>query len=104
MEAKGKNPASPTSPSFAPESEMAGLSIRTSSPPQKPPRPAPPPRPAAPPRPSAKSKPSAQLLSPTPARAPAADSEEEDEDENDPFADHNAVVTPKVERAEPKWS
>ena len=26
-----------------------------------------------------------------------------DEDDNDPFADRNAVVTPKVERGEPRW-
>jgi hypothetical protein len=31
------------------------------------------------------------------------DDDYEDEDENDPFADRNAVVTPKVERGEPKW-
>lgn len=28
----------------------------------------------------------------------------EDEDENDPFADRNAVITPRVERSEPSWS
>jgi LAS seventeen-binding protein 5 len=27
----------------------------------------------------------------------------EEEDENDPFADRNAVTTPKVERSEPVW-
>lgn len=29
--------------------------------------------------------------------------EDDDEDENDPFADRNAVVTPRVERNEPNW-
>lgn len=28
----------------------------------------------------------------------------DDEDENDPFADRNAVKTPKLESDEPKWS
>jgi hypothetical protein len=36
---------------------------------------------------------------------PSDDEEDdyEDEDENDPFADRNAVTTPKVERGEPRW-
>lgn len=94
---------SPTSPTF-PSAEMAGLNITPASPP-------PPTRPAAPPRPSAMSKPQSQLLPPH-GKAPAAtvdhDSEEdgdddEVEDENDPFADRNAVITPKVERSEPTW-
>lgn len=29
--------------------------------------------------------------------------DEDEEDENDPFADRNAVVTPRVERSEPSW-
>ncbi|KKY33375.1 putative vhs domain-containing protein [Diaporthe ampelina] len=92
MAEKGKSPTSPGSPTTA----MAGLHI--DSPPAQPARP------AAPPRPSAGSKPSSQLS--VPGRPPAdyADaSEDEDEDENDPFADRNAVVTPKVERNEPAW-
>ncbi|KAJ0119806.1 VHS domain-containing protein [Diaporthe amygdali] len=92
MSEKVKSPTSPGSPTSA----MAGLHI--DSPPAQPPRP------AAPPRPSAVSKPSSQLS--VPGRPPAdyADaSDEEDEDENDPFADRNAVVTPKVERNEPAW-
>lgn len=92
MTEKGKSPTSPGSPT----SGMAGLHIAS-----PPPQPA---RPAAPPRPSAVSKPSSQLS--VPGRAPAeyADaSDDEDEDENDPFADRNAVVTPKVERNEPAW-
>ena len=48
--------------------------------------------------------PSQSIASP---RAPVEDDSDEDEveeeDENDPFADRNAVVTPKVEREEPKW-
>lgn len=79
------SPANPSSP----VSEMAHLSIN----------PSPPPRPMPPPRPSAASKP-ALILHP----APEPDSEEDDlvdEDENDPFADRNAVSTPKVERDEP---
>lgn len=90
---KGKAPGSPTEPA----AEMAGLSI--SPPPQ-------PPRPAAPPRPSARSKPSS--ASPPPRALPPRDVSDdeddiEDEDEDDPFADRNAVVTPKVERGEPRW-
>jgi len=42
-----------------------------------------------------------------PVRPSAQDDSDEDdyddEDENDPFADRNAVVTPKVERGEPTW-
>ncbi|KAI0169020.1 hypothetical protein GGR52DRAFT_553354 [Hypoxylon sp. FL1284] len=78
------SPASPSSP----VPDMAHLSISTS----------PPPRPVPPPRPSAASKPAM-----TPRRPPQPESDEEDEDENDPFADRNALVTPKVERGEPKW-
>ncbi|KAJ9151353.1 VHS domain-containing protein [Pleurostoma richardsiae] len=94
---KGK--AASGSPS-SPTTEFATLSVRSPSPP---PPPAPP-RPAAPPRPSATSKPVA--LPPAPRRTVEDDSEEDDideEDENDPFADRNAVVTPKVERGEPRW-
>ena len=89
---KGKEPASPTSP----VPQMVGLSISRSPPP--------PARPIAPPRPSATSKPASPL---PPARPPPQDDSDEDdfedEDENDPFADRNAVVTPKVERGEPSW-
>lgn len=92
MTEKGKSPTSPGSPTSA----MAGLHIDTP--------PAQPARPAAPPRPSAVSKPSSQLSVPGRPSADYADaSDEEDEDENDPFADRNAVVTPKVERNEPAW-
>ncbi|KAJ4414067.1 hypothetical protein N0V82_008141 [Gnomoniopsis sp. IMI 355080] len=90
---------SPTSTTF-PSSEMAGLNITPASPPP------PPARPAAPPRPSAMSKPQSHLSPPHGKTATEDDSEEEDEideDENDPFADRNAVITPKVERAEPTW-
>lgn len=92
MTEKGKSPTSPGSPTTA----MAGLHIDS-----PPPQPA---RPAAPPRPSAVSKPSSQPS--VPGRAPteyADASEDEDEDENDPFADRNALATPKVERTEPTW-
>ncbi|KAH8887691.1 hypothetical protein GQ53DRAFT_784267 [Thozetella sp. PMI_491] len=85
--AKGKEAASPTSP---PVGGMAGLSIDPSPPPQ-------PSRPSAPPRPSATSKPPAHR------HVEPSDDEEEDEDENDPFADRNAVVTPRVEQGEPSW-
>lgn len=84
--AKGKEPASPTSPVPG----MAGLSIR----------PSPPPRPAPPPRPSAASKPSNM---PRPIQKEPSDDEEEEEEDNNPFADRNAVTTPKVEREEHKW-
>lgn len=44
---------------------------------------------------------------PRPVRQPPEEEEDEDdfeeEDENDPFADRNAVTTPKVERSEPVW-
>lgn len=96
--AKGKDPASPTSSSPPPVSGMAGLSIETAAPPK-------PPRPAAPPRPSAQ-KPTS-FSSPARRQAEPSDDEDEDdyedEDENDPFADRNAVVTPRVERGEPQW-
>lgn len=91
---KGKQSMSPNSPS-SPTSEMAGLSIQ----------PSPPPRPTPPPRPSAMSKPSMVHRSP-PRLQPVQDDDdvsEEEADENDPFADRNAVVTPKVEKGEPKW-
>ncbi|KAI1777118.1 hypothetical protein F4818DRAFT_409218 [Hypoxylon cercidicola] len=88
---KHSQATSPTSPS-SPVPEIAHLSIN----------PSPPPRPVPPPRPSAASKPVI-----APRRAPQPESDEEDyyvdEDENDPFADRNAVVTPKVERGEPRW-
>ncbi|KAH8789013.1 VHS domain-containing protein [Hyaloscypha sp. PMI_1271] len=44
---------------------------------------------------------------PRPVVQPLEEDEDEDdfeeEDENDPFADRNAVTTPKVERSEPVW-
>ena len=42
---------------------------------------------------------------PRSAQPPPDDDEDdfEEEDENDPFADRNAVTTPKVERSEPSW-
>lgn len=52
------------------------------------------------------SKPQSQLSAHGKAPANDDDSEGEDgfeEDENDPFADRNAVITPKVERTEPTW-
>ena len=64
-------------------SQLAGLHITKSPTPEA--RPPPPPRPVQPP--------------------PEDDDEDdfEEEDENDPFADRNAVTTPKVERSEPRW-
>lgn len=88
---------SPTSPSFPPSSDMAGLSITPASPPP------PPSRPAAPPRPSVMSKPQSHHLSLPGKKSTPASDEDSEEDENDPFADRNAVATPKVERAEPTW-
>lgn len=100
MAERAKSPTSPRSPT----TDMANLRITS------PASPPPPPRPAAPPRPSAMSKPqSSHLALPGKSGTYSAgngddDSEdEEDADENDPFADRNAVVTPKVERAEPTW-
>ncbi|KAI1416546.1 hypothetical protein F5Y13DRAFT_154195 [Hypoxylon sp. FL1857] len=85
------SPTSPSSPS-SPVPDLAHLSIN----------PSPPPRPVPPPRPSAASKPT---LSTRPPPPPDSDEDDDyaDEDENDPFADRNAVVTPKVESSEPKW-
>jgi hypothetical protein len=78
--AKGKEPASPTSPT----AEMAGLSISfpTTSP-----------RRVPPPRPSAATKPSMLPPRPTSSRQAAADSsgEEDNDDEDNPFADRNAI-------------
>ncbi|KAK3402281.1 hypothetical protein B0T20DRAFT_403962 [Sordaria brevicollis] len=95
-ESGGSVPGSPR----APTAGMAGLSI-TNTPASPPPMP---PRPAPPPRPSAASKPS--MLKPPTRRIEPSDDEDSDvdEDENDPFADRNAVSTPKVESDEPKWS
>ena len=54
-----------------------------------------------PPRPSAASKP---VIAPRQPSPPDSDEEDyADEDENDPFADRNALATPKVEGDEPKW-
>ncbi|OTA59545.1 hypothetical protein K449DRAFT_353250 [Hypoxylon sp. EC38] len=88
---KHKQAMSPTSPS-SPVLDMAHLSIN----------PSPPPRPVPPPRPSAASKPTISTRPPPP---PESDEEDDyaDEDENDPFADRNALVTPKVEKGEPNW-
>ncbi|KIH88230.1 vhs domain containing protein [Sporothrix brasiliensis 5110] len=95
-------------------------------PPQQAPLPALPqqaPRPPAPPRPSAMSKPAVGHLGGRPAVPTAAmmaadaarnrsaggggdDSDGDsyvDDDDNDPFADRNAVGTPKVEQGEPRW-
>ncbi|KAK3381302.1 hypothetical protein B0H63DRAFT_524031 [Podospora didyma] len=94
--AKGGKSGSPTSPR-SPLAGMAGLSLSPSSPPQ-------PPRPMPPPRPSATTKPS--MSSPRQVRRQMESESEDDfeeEDENDPFADRNALVTPKVEHDEPKW-
>ncbi len=71
--------------------ELAGLHIGKSSSPEQ--------RPAQPPRP--------KMASPPPPPPPPAPMEEEDdyedEDENDPFADRNALNTPKVEKGQPVW-
>ncbi|KAL7622237.1 hypothetical protein AAE478_007740 [Parahypoxylon ruwenzoriense] len=84
------SPTSPSSPS-SPVPDISNLRIE----------PSPPPRPVPPPRPSAASKP---VIS-RPAPEPDSDDEDDyaDEDENDPFADRNAMVIPKVEGEEPKW-
>ena len=63
--------------------QLAGLHIGGNSPNQ---RPVQPPRPTQP-----------------PAEEEEEDDDFEEEDENDPFADRNAVTTPKVERGEPSW-
>lgn len=85
------SPTSATGPGI-PVPEMAGLSLA----------PSPPPRPMPPPRPSATSKP---LTSPRAPPAPVEADQDEyaSEDEDDPFADRNALVTPRVEKDEPKW-
>ncbi|OAA61103.1 vhs domain containing protein [Niveomyces insectorum RCEF 264] len=111
---KAKEPASPTSPVPG----MANLSLAaspasSSSPPPLSSRPA---RPTAPPRPPATSKPPLPQAAWSPRAPPPpplpsqqrddsdADSYgDNDEDENDPFADRNAVVTPKGEKGEPRW-
>ncbi|KAL8418818.1 hypothetical protein RB594_002142 [Gaeumannomyces avenae] len=80
---KSKEQSSPTSPA----GQMAGLSLNRSPPP--------------PPRPSALSKPGANPSSSRPA-AQQPESEEED-DENDPFTDRNEVVTPGLEKTQPRW-
>jgi LAS seventeen-binding protein 5 len=69
--------------------QFSGLHISTKSPSPEA-RPPPPPRPVQ-----------------QPAEEHDDDDDDEDdfveEDENDPFADRNAVTTPKVERSEPVW-
>ncbi|KAK3682582.1 vhs domain-containing protein [Podospora appendiculata] len=96
--AKGKEPASPTSPRSS-AAGMAGLSLNTRPPPQ-------PPRPSPPPRPSATTKPNLSLNRVPKQPEPESDeeSEEEEEDEDDPFADRNAVGTPKLEGNGSRWS
>ncbi|KAI1496668.1 hypothetical protein F5X99DRAFT_399517 [Biscogniauxia marginata] len=94
---KHKQATSPTSPSSpaSPVPEMANLNINPTIPH----------RPVPPPRPSAASKPSISR----PAHPPVQEDDDDDdddlveEDENDPFADRNAVGTPKGELGEPKW-
>ncbi|KAL2115890.1 hypothetical protein VTJ04DRAFT_10145 [Mycothermus thermophilus] len=78
--AKGKEPASPSSPTV----EMAALSIGS---------PTTSPRRVPPPRPSAATKPSMLPPRPTSSRQAAADSsgEEDNDDEDNPFADRNAI-------------
>ncbi|KAK3316065.1 hypothetical protein B0H66DRAFT_276250 [Apodospora peruviana] len=94
--------SSPTSPR-PPMAGMAGLSLSTSPPPPQPPRPSPPPRPSATSKPSM-SAPPPRRQQHVPSDDDADDSDyQDDEDENDPFADRNALTTPKVERDEPKW-
>lgn len=67
-------------------SQLSGLHIGKKSPSPEGKRPPPPPRPAARPPP------------------PVEDEDSEiEEDENDPFADRNALQTPKVEKDEPRW-
>ncbi|KAI0602109.1 hypothetical protein F4775DRAFT_538316 [Biscogniauxia sp. FL1348] len=88
------NPSSPTSP----VPDMANLNINPSLPS----------RPVPPPRPSAASKPSISSRPVAPVQNNEDDDDDEDddiveEDENNPFADRNAVGTPKVESGEPKW-
>lgn len=63
-------------------SQLAGLHISQAS--SSPERPRPPPR---------------------PVQQPEVDDEDdfEEEDENDPFADRNALATPRVEKSEPVW-
>ncbi|CAJ2505345.1 Uu.00g127390.m01.CDS01 [Anthostomella pinea] len=93
---KNKQPMSPTGSASPTGSvpNMAGLNIN----------PSPPARPMPPPRPSALSKPG---MPSRPVPQPAQDDDDDDsivdEDENDPFADRNALATPRVERGEPKW-
>jgi hypothetical protein len=64
--------------------QLAGLHISKS--PSQEARPPPPPRPSV-----------------QPPQEEEDDDDFEEEDENDPFADRNAVTTPKVERNEPVW-
>lgn len=97
--AKGKEPASPASPPSPTSRDrgfsegltygLAGMMLEK--------------RPAPPPRPSAASKPS-QLAKSRPQESSddEDDNSNDEEDENDPFADRNAVVTPKMSGDE--WS
>lgn len=75
--------------------DVAGLSIspRRQSPP---PRPSPLTKRGAPPPPAKKP-------SPPPPPVQREDDSEEDDDDNDPFADRNAVQTPRVETGQPRW-
>lgn len=68
-------------------SQLSGLDISKKSPSPEGKRPPPPPRPAAHPPPPVEDE----------------DSPGEEDDENDPFADRNALQTPKVEKGEPIW-
>ncbi|PVH87684.1 hypothetical protein DL98DRAFT_479859 [Cadophora sp. DSE1049] len=68
---------------------FAGLSIGGNSPSPR----APVPTPRQPPRP----------VQPPPPEEDEDEDDFEEEDENDPFADRNAVNTPKVEKREPVW-
>ncbi|KAI0477758.1 hypothetical protein GGR56DRAFT_638599 [Xylariaceae sp. FL0804] len=113
---KNKQAMSPTSGSASPSlpspvPEMGSLNINNNNNPSPPP-PSTSARPMPPPRPSARSKPAvavpraaaaAPRVPPPAQQNTAGDDEDEDEDEMDPFADRNAVATPKVERGEPRW-
>lgn len=84
---KGKDPASPSSPTR----DLAGLTISSPS------------RPSPPPRPSPLSKPAAPRSLPPQQATDDDEDSYQDEDENDPFADRNAVTTPGVEKSNPRW-
>lgn len=56
----------------------------------------------SPPRASKPPPPPRPMKAPPPPRIQAPEPEKE-EDDDDPFADRNAVSTPKVEQDEPRW-